>query len=182
MLTVTIPKTELFNDETQRFINIEATTLVLEHSLVSLSKWEQTWEKPFLGREKHTTEETLDYIRCMTLSPENPPEQIYNALTSDLMKQITAYIDRKMTATWFSEVPGQKRNTDIITSEVIYYWMVSLQIDWQAQYWHLNRLLTLIRVINVKNDPKKKLMPQRDQLAQQRALNEERRKKFGTKG
>jgi hypothetical protein len=183
MLTVTIPATELFNDETQKFINTKETTLTLEHSLVSLSKWEQKFEKPFLGKEDKTTLETLEYIRCMTLSPENPPEVIYNAIPAETLTQISDYINAKMTATWFNEAgPNQKSSSEVVTAEIIYYWLVALQIDFQVQDWHLNRLLTLIRVVNIKNDPKKKMMPKRDAAAQQRMLNEQRRAKFGTSG
>jgi hypothetical protein len=185
MLTITVPPTELFNDETQKFIYVkEETTLVLEHSLVSLSKWEQTWEKPFLGKEDRTLDETIDYVRCMTLSPENPPEEVYRAIPNKTLNEIGEYINKKMTATWFNEIPGQKKpqSGEVITAEIIYYWLIALQIDFQVQNWHLNRLLTLIRVVNIKNDPKKKMMPKRDAAAQQRLLNEQRRARFNTKG
>lgn len=184
MLTITIPATELFNDETQKFVNTKETTLQLEHSLVSLSKWEQTWEKPFLGKDDRNTIETIDYIRCMTISPEVPPQEVYNAITNTLMNQIAEYINKKMTATWFSEVPGQSRaqSGETITAEIIYYWLIALQVPFEVQTWHLNRLLTLIRVVNIKNDPKKKMMPKKDAAAQQRMLNEQRKVKFQTKG
>jgi hypothetical protein len=183
MLTLTIPAKELFNDETQKFIYTKDQVIVLEHSLVSLSKWEQVWKKPFLGKERRTTEETIDYIRCMTITPDVPPE-VFSGLSNDELGKISDYINDKMTATWFNEVPGApKANSgESITAEIIYYWLIALQIDFQVQDWHLNRLLTLIRVVNIKNDPKKKLMPKRDAAQQQRMLNEERKVRLATKG
>ena len=184
MLTVQIPAQELFDDETSKFRYAPSATLTLEHSLVSLSKWESKWKKPFLGKDKRSMEETLDYIKCMSLSPEEVPEIVYQSLPNEILNQITEYINDKMTATWFNEIPGQSRPTtgEVITAEIIYYWIVALQIDFQVQEWHLNRLLTLIRVVNLKNDPKKKMMPKKDAAAQQRMLNEERKIRLGTKG
>lgn len=183
MLTITIPESELYDEANAKFILVPETTLVLEHSLVSLSKWEQKWEKPFLGKERHTTEETIDYIKCMTITPEETPDTVYDGLNDLLIKKVSSYIEAKMTATWFSEPAGQKANTgETITAEIIYYWMIALNIPFEVQTWHLNRLLTLIRVVNVKNDPKKTMMPQQDVVADQRRLNEERKARFATKG
>lgn len=183
MLTITIPQQELFNDETNRFIYTQETKITLEHSLVSLSKWEQKWEKPFLGKEARTTEETLDYIRCMTLSEEIPPE-VYAYIPDPVIDEVGAYINRKMTATWFNDNPNAPKGNsgEVVTAEIIYYWLVALQIDFQVQDWHLNRLLTLIRVVNIKNDPKKKMMPKKEAAQLQRDLNAERKAKFNTKG
>lgn len=184
MLEITIKATELFNDETQKFINLsEDVTLTLEHSLVSLSKWEQKWEKPFLGRDERTAPETIDYIKCMTLTPDISP-MVYNALDNEVLNQVGEYINAKMTATWFNDIPGHARtnSSETITAEIIYYWLVALEIPFEVQEWHLNRLLTLVRVINIKNDPKKKMMPRREAADQQRMLNEERKVRFGTKG
>ena len=183
MLTITIPESELYDEANNKFIPVPETKLILEHSLVSLSKWEQKWEKPFLGKDRRTTEETLDYIKCMTISPEEVSDTVYDSLNDFLTKQVSEYIDAKMTATWFSETPGKKENSsETVTAEIIYYWMIALNIPFEVQHWHLNRLLTLIRVVNIKNDPKKTMMPQRDVVADQRRLNEERRAKFATKG
>lgn len=181
MLTITIPATELFNDETQLFTNTEETILQLEHSLVSLSKWEQKWEKPFLGKEERTTEETIDYIKCMIISPEVPSDEIYNVMPPSTFTQISEYINAKMTATWFNNTPSQSVG-ETVTSEIIYYWLIALNIPFEVQTWHLNRLLTLVRVVNIKNDPDKKLMPKADAAALQRQMNEERKSRLGTKG
>lgn len=185
MLTITIPATELFDDSVGThgaFLpKIEETTLMLEHSLVSLSKWEQKWKIPFLSNKSPTTEQTIDYIRCMCLTPEVSPE-VYNAIPNEAIQQVNDYISDTMTATWFNESPGQKSSSEVVTAEVIYYWLVALTIPFETQEWHLNRLLTLIRVTNLKNDPKKKLMPLAEQQTQQRDINAERRAKMGTKG
>lgn len=184
MLTITIKGTELFNQKTREFIQVKDTTISLEHSLVSISKWEGKWHKPFISKEEKTRDETIDYIKCMTIT-QNVDPNIYKALSNDNVKEINAYIDDSMTATWFStnkgpgSVPHHKK--EVITSELIYYWMIALQIPFECQKWHLNRLLTLIRICNIKNQPSKKASKQ-ETLSRNAALNAERKKKLGTAG
>ena len=180
MLTITIPATEMFDDEKQEFIPFKEQTLQLEHSLVSLSKWESKWCKPFLKQEEKTLEETLDYIKCMTIT-QNVDPQAYSRLTNANIKQILDYIDAPMTATTFREDNSKGRGKETITSELIYYWMISLNIPMECQKWHLNRLLTLVRVCNVKNTPPKK-RSKRDIANQYAALNAARKKQLGTNG
>lgn len=180
MLTIIVPGTDMFDDAKQEFFTSPAVTLELEHSLFSLSKWESKWEIPFLGGTEKTTEQTLDYIRVMTISPDVPAE-VYDRLTSTNLQAINEYINAKMTATWFKEAPGPKNRGEAITAEIIYYWLVSHTIPFECQHWHLNRLITLIKVCNEKNAPKKK-MSRRELLAQQRQLNAERRANLNTSG
>lgn len=183
MLTITIKSVEMYDEISKEFISTEETILQLEHSLVSLSKWESKWEKPFLGNEEKTTEQTLDYIKSMTISEGINPE-VYNYLTSDNYQEIGKYIDSKMTATWFNEKQIQSAGSfkkEVITSEIIYYWMITLTIPFECQHWHLNRLLTLIKVCNQKNAPEKK-MGKQDLVARNRALNEARKSQYNTKG
>lgn len=156
MLTITVRLKEDFNEETNEFIPAASFTLELEHSLVSLSKWESEFEIPFLGGKEKTSEQTLAYIKMMTLTPDVPPE-IYNYLTEDNVTEINNYIKRKMTATTVHEQDKRAPNRETITAELIYYWMTALNIPWEAQYWHLNKLLMLVRVCNVKNQPPKKM-------------------------
>lgn len=155
---------------------------MLEHSLVSLARWEAHWRKPFLSREKKSRAETIDYIRCMTIT-ENVDKSIYEVLSDDMIDLVSSYINEPMTATTFSDdgKPGRV-SREIITAEIIYYWMVALQIPFEpCQRWHLNRLLTLVRVCNIKNQPKKK-MSQHDIISRNAKLNQERRKRLGTTG
>ena len=153
----------------------------LEHSLVSISKWESKWEKPFLSKDKKTTAETVDYIRCMTLT-QNVDPNVYLGIDDNIVEQVSKYIEAPMTATWFNEDKNKKGGSGkVITSEVIYYWMVALNIPPEYQKWHLNRLLTLIRVCNAENNPKKK-MSKKDIFAQNRKLNAARRKSTNSKG
>ena len=180
MLQLTIPATELWDEEKQEFIQTKEQTLQLEHSLVSLSKWESKWNKAFLGRQPKTVEETLDYIRCMTLT-KNVDSEIYKSITNDNIQMINKYIELPMTATTFLEEKNHGRSSDTVTSELIYYWMISLNIPFECQKWHLNRLLTLIRVCNVKNTPPKK-RSKRELMSRNAALNAARRKKFNTTG
>lgn len=180
MLRITVPGVEFFDEEKQEFIDTEDVVLELEHSLVSLSKWEESFEKPFLSDDRKTTEETVGYIKAMLLTPEVPSD-VFERLTEANLETVSSYIDRKMTATWFNEQMNKPRGKEIITAEIIYYWMTSLQVPYECQFWHLNKLLALIKVINLKNTPAKK-MPKRDMLAQRRALNEQRRQQYQTTG
>lgn len=182
MLTITIPASEGWDESKQEFVPIEPEkTLQLEHSLISLSKWESKWCKPFLSSQNKTDEETLDYIKFMTITKNVKPE-VYDRLTNKIIDEINRYIDAPMTATTFSGEAGGKKNNERITSELIYYWMISLNIPIEeCQKWHLNRLLTLIKVCNIKNQPEKK-MSSTDAAAHYAELNAMRRKALGTKG
>ena len=179
MLKITVPGLEQWDEAHQMFISTKETELCLEHSLVSVSKWESKWHKHFIGNNNLTEEMLLDYIRCMTLTQNVNPE-VYYAIDRSLIETITEYIKDSHTATWFSE-DGKKTNNQIITSELIYYWMIALQIPFECQKWHLNRLLTLIRVCNEKNQPEKK-MSRSEIMRRNRELNEARRKALNTKG
>ena len=180
MLVITIPATEMYNEETQEFFKTKEQTLQLEHSLVSLSKWESKWCKAFLSKEPKTLEETLDYIKCMTIT-QNVDPNVYKRLTRSNIEDINNYIEAPMTATTFYNDSQKGRNKDTITSELIYYWMIALNVPMECQKWHLNRLLTLIRVCNVKNTPPKK-MGRKEITNRYAALNAARKKQYGTNG
>lgn len=180
MLQIKIPAIELWDEEKQMFINEAECILNLEHSLVSISKWEAKWHKVFLSKSDKTEEETLDYIKCMTLSKNVDPE-IYSRLSRENISQINDYINDSRTATYFSEDKKQGTSREPMTSELIYYWMVTLNIPFECQKWHLNRLITLIKVCDRKNSPPKK-MGERKLMSRNAALNAARRKKFNTKG
>lgn len=179
MLQITIPQTELFNEGTQEFIQIREQTLCLEHSLVSVAKWESKWKKAFLGTEGKTVDEMTDYIRCMTIT-QNVNPICYLGLTRENFIDVNNYIEDTMTATTFRKQNGPKSH-EIITAEIIYYWMIELGIPFECQKWHLNRLLTLVNVCSIKNTPAKK-MSRKDAMAQQSQLNAARRAKFKSKG
>ena len=179
MLKLTIPSIEMYDEVLDEFITTRPFSIQLIHSLVSISKWESKWKKAFLSKDKKTVEETIDYIRCMTITQNVPPE-VYDRLTNDNIKSINEYIEAPMTATIINN-KGGKTSREVITSEVIYYWMISLNIPFECQKWHLNRLLTLINVCNIKNQPAKK-MSRREILNRNKALNEQRRKKLNTRG
>ena len=180
MLQITVPGIELWDEEAQEFIYSKEQTLQLEHSLISLSKWESKWCKPYLSKKDKTYEEVLDYIRCMTLTPNVKPE-VYKCLTEENIEEIQKYIDAPMTATYISENKNGGGSRETVTSELIYYWMISLNIPIEFQKWHLNRLITLIRVCNIKNTPPKK-MGRRAIMSRNTALNASRRKQLNTKG
>ena len=178
MLTITIPPIESFDETNEEFITAKGAVLLLEHTLVSLSKWESKWCKPFLSKDDKTYEETVDYIACMTIT-QNVDPTIYKTLPNSIIEQVNEYIDRPMTATVIRQ--RTKGSREIITAEIIYYWMIALQIPFECQKWHLNRLLTLINVCNIKNGPQKK-MSQRDVMRRNAELNAARRKSLNSKG
>jgi hypothetical protein len=180
MLKITVPAQELWDEEKQEFLYSRAYELQLEHSLVSLSKWEAKYGRAFLSKKEMTFEETLYYIKCMTIT-QNVNEEAYEHLTTANISQINKYIESPMTATYFSEQKDGKKNGETVTAELIYYWMIALNIPLDCQKWHLNRLLTLIRVCNIKNQPPKK-RSRKELLARNAALNEARRKQLGTRG
>ena len=180
MLYVKVPAREMWDESREELISTKEQTLQLEHSLVSLSKWESKWHKPFLHTDNKTGEETLDYIKCMTLN-HNVDPNVYLNLTAENISQINDYIGDSMTATTFSEESGGKKNSEKITSELIYYWMVSYNIPFECQKWHLNRLITLIRVCGVKNAPPKKTS-KNELMRRNAALNAQRRAKLNSKG
>lgn len=179
-IAVTI-EPEQWDEEKQEFVPEKTQTLQLEHSLVSLSKWESKWCKSFLSHSEKTTEETIDYIRCMTITPNVNPD-IYNRLSNENINQINKYIEAPMTATYFNDNKnGKGGSRETVTAELIYYWMIALNIPFECQKWHLNRLLALIRVCNMKNTPPKK-MSKGEIMSRNAALNAARRKQLNTKG
>ena len=181
MLQIKVPLTsEGWDEERQEFVEPEYKTLQLEHSLISLSKWESKWCKCFFSKESKTAEETIDYIKCMTLT-QNVKQDVYDHLTKENIDEINKYIEAPMTATHFYEDKNNRPSREAITSELIYYWMIALNIPFECQKWHINRLLTLIRVCNVKNQPPKK-MSKRELMSRNAALNAARRKQLNTHG
>ena len=182
MLQITIPATESWDELKEEFITVgKEQTITLEHSLVSLSKWESKWCKAFFNNKvEKTYEEVIDYIRCMTIT-QNVDSSVYERLTRDNIKAINSYIDAPMTATTFSNVHRKGGGKENITSELIYYWMISFNIPMECQKWHINRLLTLIRICDIKNTPPKK-MSRREVINQYAALNASRKKQMNSTG
>lgn len=190
MLEIKISRKEGFNNKTSEFIECKETTLCLEHSLVSLSKWEAKYNKPFITDDPKTKEETLDYIRFMTIT-QNVDPNVYSMMSKDELDKINKYIEASMTATKFYEnktngnTKPASRKKEVVTSELIYYWMISFQIPFECQKWHLNRLLTLIRICSIKErqaNGKGGKMSRKDILSQNSALNAARRQRMKSHG
>lgn len=175
MLKIVVKRREFFDERTETFVETKDTTLQLEHSLMSLAKWESKWHKPFLDEKtEKTNEEMKDYIRCMTIT-QNVDPMVYEALTQSNVKEIRDYIDDPMTATWFNDKKTTQGRKKKVTAELIYYWMITLEIPFECEKWHLNRLLTLIRVCNIEGSPKTK-MSKTDIMKQNAMLNAQRKK------
>lgn len=177
-----VPEQELFDNETQTFTYLKETTFKIEHSLVAIAKWEAKWHVSFLDdRVEKTDEMILDYIKCMTIS-QNVDPRIYNYLPPNVIKEINDYIGDPMTATKITNTDENINNGEYITNEIIYYYMIAQNVPLECEKWHFNRLMTLLRVCSIKNNPDKKKMNRRDILNQNRALNEARKKAMHTKG
>lgn len=182
MLNITVPEANLYDEESSTFFTAPGATLMLEHSLVSLSKWEAIHEKPFLDGKVKTSEETQSYVHCMNLAPVSSMD-VYKRLSDEDLSAIAGYIDSKQTATWFKEDPNARASSEIITAEIIYYWMIAHSIPNEYQYWHLNKLTTLIKVCNEKNKPaKRSKMPSREQNQSRAMLNKQRQTQLGHSG
>lgn len=180
MLIIECPESTLWNEQTEEFIESPKCTLKLEHSLLSISKWESIHKKPFMSDNEKTRDETISYVECMTINRDVSP-LVYISLTDDNLLKINEYIEDSHTATTISKHNSGRISREIITSELIYYWMVSLGIPFECEKWNLNRLLTLIDVCAIKNAPDRKMSKQ-SVMAQNRALNKARRAKTGSKG
>ncbi len=183
MLQLTVLGREYWDEKTNEFITTKDVTLSLEHSLVSISKWESKWHKPFISDKNKTNDEMFDYIRCMTIT-QNVDSKVYYRFTNENISQIKEYIEDTSTATWFSEAPNAPKSTqkkEQITSELVYYWMTAFQIPFECEKWHFNRLMTLIRICNIKNKPPKK-QNKRDIMRNNASLNAARRNSLGTSG
>lgn len=179
MLRITIPAIELYDESKNEFITHKGQTLQLEHSLVSLSKWESKWKKPFLSKGDKTIEETLDYIKCMNTT-QNVDDMTFDLITDEDLKKVRDYIDDKMTATTFKE-DGRPPNREVVTAELIYYWMIAAGVPFECQKWHLNRLLTLINVCGIKSGKPKK-MSKKELASRNASLNAARKKSLKTGG
>ena len=180
MLQIKVPAVDGWDERIEEFVSLPETTLVLEHSLISISKWESKWHKPFLGKDDKTPEQINDYIKCMTITSNVKPE-VYDHLSKANIDDVMNYINDPMTATTIKDHGGKKFSREIVTSELIYYWMVALEIPFECQKWHINRLMTLIQICNIKNQPDKK-MGRKSTMQQNAALNAARRQKAHSRG
>lgn len=181
MLYLTISSGELFDERTSEFITTKERTIKLEHSLISISKWESKWHETFLSNKQKTSEQVRDYVRCMTINSNVEPE-VYLALSDANIDIINKYIKDPMSATWFEKEPGGGSSGEPMTSELIYYWMTAFTIPFDpCETWHLNRLLNLIKIANIKNQPKKKRSA-KELASRYSAINEARKKQWGTNG
>lgn len=180
MLEISVGETELFDEETFRIIRIKSKVLKLEHSLLSISKWESKWKIPFLKDKDKTTEQFIDYVRFMTIT-QNVDPNIYSGLSLANLNEVKAYIDDPMTATWFNDKQNNRRGSRVITSELVYCWMTQNNIPFECEKWNFNRLITLIRVCSAENSPKKKMGKEKT-ARQNAALNAKRKQAMHSRG
>lgn len=172
MLEIIIPGVDLWDEKENRFIKIPQTTLKLEHSLFAISKWESFYKKPFLSKDDKQYDETIYYIKCMTIEPVD--DNVYYALSNAVVDSIQEYINDKKTATFFLK-KDKDDGQHIVTSEEIYYWMIVSEIPFSCDKWHFSRLMTLIKVCNEKNK-KQKPMSEKELYQRNAELKAARRK------
>ena len=180
-LVLEIPPRELFDEAESRFFETPKTVLTLKHSLLSVADWEAKWHKPYLFQtilteeaNRKTIEQERDYVRCMTLNRAPVDPLVYRALTAEEMKKINDYIGDPMSATTISNM-SPSSNRDIVTNELIYYWMSALQIPFRpCETWHLNHLIKLIETASAKQE-KPKNMPRADAIKRRASINSARR-------
>jgi len=180
MLTIVIEAMDLFDEESNTFSRSEEIVMEMEHSLLSLSKWESKYQKPFLTKDEKSKKEIFDYLKAMVVTPGVDLDALYT-LPNEKLIQIQEYIDSKESATTFGELPDHRGPNEVITSELIYFWMFSFQIPIQCETWHLNRLFSLIRIFGIKNSKPKKMSAQ-EVAMRNREINEQRRRELGTRG
>jgi hypothetical protein len=180
MLKLMLQEEEYYNEETETFETVGSVELELEHSLISLSKWESKFKKPFLSPDSKTSDEVLYYIESMIISPIHP-SNLFEILTQKNIDTINNYVESSESATTFGTMPERKGRGEVITAELIYYWMVAFNIPFECEYWHLNRLFALIRICNIKNSPQKK-MSRNEISSRNRELNAVRRAQYNTNG
>ncbi len=181
MLHIKVPAREFYDESTGEFVYVKEQTLVMEHSLISISKWEAKWKKPYLSDNQKTQEEVFDYLRCMTIQPSKVDPIVYRSLSKQNLQDIYDYIQDPMTATTIHDSKRSGRK-EVLTSEIIYYYMIAQNIPIELEKWHINRLITLIRVCSIKNDPNPKKMSRASIAKQNRALNAARKAKYNTRG
>lgn len=180
MLTIKIPSSDYYDESIGKFISIKECTINLEHSLISIARWESKWNKPFLTKEAMTPEQYRDYLAGMSLTPVNPT--VFFGLTPENIEDIKKYIESPMTATTFSNRVNTKINKEVITAEILYYRMIANNIPMECQKWHLNRLFTLLRVCDAKNQPQKSKGNKSAALSRNAQINAARRARLNSKG
>ncbi|MET0786511.1 MAG: hypothetical protein ABWY25_07395 [Paenisporosarcina sp.] len=181
MLKIFVLGTEYFDEKTETFESVGDVELKLEHSLISLSKWESKHKKPFLSQTAKSNQETFSYIEAMIISPKSYPDDLFTRFDKSNLDTITEYIESTESATTFGSMPERRGRGETITSELIYYWMIAFNIPFECERWHLNRLFALIRICNIKTSKPKKMS--RNEIAQRnRELNAKRKAELGTKG
>lgn len=180
MLTLIIDGDENYNEETSTFETFDDVVVDLEHSLLSLSKWESKYQKPFLSSDTKSSEEIFGYLQAMVITPNLDPSVLFKCSSANIVT-IQEYIDSSQSATTFGSMPERGGPGEVITSELIYYWMVAFTIPFECEHWHLNRLFSLVRICNIKNeDPK--TMSRNDVAQRNQELNAARRKELNTTG
>lgn len=178
-IQIHIPKREIYDEEKEMFIDVNEYNLTLEHSLLSISKWESKWHVPYITKKEKTSEQVLDYIRCMNTG-KPIPEEVYNYIPGEELDKIVKYINDPMTATTV-KTRNNEQNREILTSEVIYYYMFECNIPKECERWHINRLMTLIGVFGVKRDTGTKLS-RSEAIARNKMINERNKAKYHTRG
>lgn len=180
MITIHFEEMEYYDEQLNRFYTLPPKVVNFEYSLAAVAEWEAIWKIPLLNTELGVDSDMfLSLAMCMSDDRELLEYYLDDTEKAELHK----YLSDSQTATTINS--SQNGNTTgrgkVYTAEEIYalMFMNGIPIEWESR--NLNRLLVILRIISIYQNPPKK-MSQQDVMKQNARLNRERKNKYKTKG